>query len=36
MVNDLDYKDTTFYVSKKDCSKIEQKNRFGLSCLCIR
>ena len=46
MVNDFDYTDIKFSVSKKDDRKIEQKNNicinvfsyenwFGLSCSCI-
>ena len=34
MVNDLDYKDIKFIVSKKDDKKIEQKNNIYINVLC--
>ena len=34
MVNDLDYEGIEFPVSKKDCSKIEQKNNICINFFC--
>ena len=34
MVNDIDYKGTEFHVSKKDYSKIEQKNNICINVFC--
>ena len=34
MVSDLDYIDITFPVSKRDNSKIEQKNNICINVLC--
>ena len=34
MVNDLDYIDVTYPVSKKDCSKSEQKNTICMNVFC--
>ena len=34
MVNDLDYKDIKFIVSKKDDKKIEQKNNIYINVFC--
>ena len=34
MVNDLDYRGIEFPVSKKDCSRIEQKNNICINVFC--
>ena len=34
MINDLDYVDIKFLVSKKDYSKIEQKNNICINVFC--